>query len=81
MNDRRRLPRLAVNKRARVLFNQEQPPLECIVFDLNNRGAGLQLALNVSAPKWFELSFDNFRSRRNCCLAWQNKDKLGARFL
>ena len=81
MKERRRFPRLAVHRGARVLFNREQPPLDCIVFDLTSHGAGVQLALNTSAPKWFELSFDNFRSRRNCRLAWQNNDKLGACFL
>jgi hypothetical protein len=80
MEEKRRLPRHAVHKGARILFNQDKPPLDCIVFDLTSNGADLQLALNLHAPKWFELSFDNFRSRRHCRLAWQHNDKLGVCF-
>ena len=81
MEERRLFPRQGVEKRARVLFHENKPPLDCILFDLTNQGAGLQLALNLTAPKWFELSFDNFRSSRYCCLAWQNGEKLGVYFL
>jgi PilZ domain len=79
MHERRRFPRHAVHKRARVLFEHE-PPLDCVVFDLTSHGAGLCLTVPVSAPKCFELSFDGFRSRRFCRLAWQRDDRLGACF-
>ena len=79
MDERRRFRRHAVHKRARLLFGYE-PPLVCIVFDLRFHGAGLCLASPVNAPICFELSFDGFRSRRSCLLAWQRDNRLGARF-
>ena len=81
MQERRRFPRQAVHKRAKVLLNRDKTPLDCIVFDLTNHGAGIQLPFNMSVPMSFELSFDNFRSTRDCRVAWQNRDKLGACFL
>jgi len=80
MEQRRQSRRFFVHKRVRILFNEGKPPLDCLVFDLTNRGVGLQLPLNIYAPKWFELTFDNFRSRRQCRLAWQHNDKLGVWF-
>ena len=80
MQQRREVQRNAVQKRARVLFNQDMPPLDCIVLDLTNHGAGLQLALDLHAPQWFELSFDNFRSRRHCRVMWQRSGKVGVLF-
>jgi hypothetical protein len=80
MEERRQFRRHRVHRRAKVLFHEDKPPLECIVFDLTNHGAGLKLALNLYAPKWFELSFDEFRSTRHCSLAWQNNDHLGVTF-
>jgi len=80
MIEKRQFPRLAVLKSAKVLFHEDRPPLDCIVFDLSNHGAGIQVALKLYAPKWFVLSFDNFRSQRNCQLVWQRNDKLGVSF-
>jgi PilZ domain len=80
MKERRRFLRYAIQKRAKVHFSRDRPPLECTVFDLTSHGAGLQLALNLYAPKWFELSFDNFRSARQCQLVWQQNDRLGVSF-
>lgn len=81
MKERRQFPRQALQKAARVLFNENQPVLDCIVFDVSSRGAGIQLAPNQHAPELFELTFDNFRSRRQCRLVWQHNDKIGVCFL
>jgi len=54
MIERRQFLRLAIRKSAKVLFNENKFPLDCIVFDLSNHGAGIQIALNLYAPKWFE---------------------------
>jgi hypothetical protein len=82
MKERRQFPRQKVLKGARVLFDAGKPVLNCIVLDLSNHGAGIQLApdLNIYAPMLFELTFDNFRSTRQCRLAWQHNDKLGVCF-
>ena len=81
MQERRQYPRCMVHKGARVLFHEDKPALDCIVFDLSNHGACIELSLNLYAPAWFELTFDNFRSRRQCRLAWQRNNKLGVCFL
>ena len=81
MNERRQYRRQMVNKNALVLFQEGGPALDCIVLDLTNHGASIQLPLHLYATKWFELSFDNFRSKRQCRLAWQRDDKLGVCFL
>ncbi len=80
MKERRRTTRNAVNKRARIVFDRCTPPIDCVVHDLTSEGACIYFAVNFYAPKWFELSFDNFRSRRTCRLAWQHENKLGVAF-
>jgi hypothetical protein len=80
MEERRQLPRTRIHRKAKILLDKNIPPLDCTVTDLTNHGAGLKLALNLYAPKWFELSFDNFRSSRHCSLIWQDNDKIGVSF-
>ena len=80
MKERRRFPRSPVHKRAKVLFDRDETPSDCIVFDLTSHGVGLQLAPDVRVSSLFELSFDNFRSARDCHLAWRNNERLGACF-
>ena len=80
MEDRRTSIRQVVHRKARVLFDEGKPPLDCIILDLTHNGACLQLALNIYIPKWFELSLDNFKSKRPCHLIWQRDDRLGVCF-
>jgi PilZ domain len=80
VQEKRRLPRTRVNKSAKISFQNQASPVHCIVSDLNSGGACLDFALQVYASNWFDLSFDNFRTKRVCWVAWQQSNKLGVCF-
>jgi len=80
MEERRRLLRHVVLKSARIAYNDQSPPIDCIVRDLTNDGACLRFTTTMHSPELFELSFDNFRSTRACRVAWRQTDRLGVCF-
>jgi PilZ domain len=80
VQEKRRLSRTRVNKSARISFQNQASPVDCIVSDLNSGGACLDFAFQIYASNWFDLSFDNFRTKRVCRVAWQQNNKLGVCF-
>ncbi len=80
MPERRQLYRHPVNKSAQILFGGQASLMDCTVCDLTNAGACLLFATAMQLPESFELSFDFFRSARNCRIAWRNAERLGVCF-
>ncbi len=52
----------------------------CLVRDLSNRGAGIQLNGLTILPTEFSLSFDEFRTTHPCRLIWRQGDFIGVAF-
>ncbi|SCB51348.1 hypothetical protein GA0061099_101726 [Bradyrhizobium yuanmingense] len=52
----------------------------CLVRDLSNRGAGIQLNGLTLLPTEFSLSFDGFRTTSPCRLIWRQGDFIGVAF-
>ncbi|WP_461330645.1 PilZ domain-containing protein [Bradyrhizobium liaoningense] len=52
----------------------------CLVRDLSNRGAGIQLNGLTLLPTEFSLSFDEFRTTYPCRLIWRQGDFIGVAF-
>jgi hypothetical protein len=50
------------------------------VRDVTNRGAGIRMHDLAILPLNFDLSFDNFRTIRNCRLVWRAGDFIGVAF-
>ena len=57
MKEKRQVPRQAVHKTARVLFDRGCQPINCVVLNLTNHGAGVRLVSKMDAPNWFEFEF------------------------
>ena len=47
---------------------------------LQTRGAGIRTQDLAAIPLNFELSFDKFRTSRNCRLIWRDGDLVGLAF-
>jgi len=52
----------------------------CIVRDLTNHGACLQLPSTADLPDEFDLTFDAGRTLRKCRVAWQTLTNVGVSF-
>ena len=80
MEEKRKVRRPRVLKGAKIIFNQRVSSLDCIVRNLSDAGACLQLASQVGFPATFELSLDGDRSLRSCRVIWQGADRIGVAF-
>jgi hypothetical protein len=78
--DRRSTGRTKIAKGALLFFGQQAGVRSCTVTDITNTGAGLRTHDTALIPLTFELSFDNFRTIRECRLIWRDGDYLGAAF-
>jgi hypothetical protein len=76
MDDRRSIGRTKIGKEALLFFGAQTGVRPCAVTDITNVGAGIRAAI----PLNFELSFDKFRSSRNCRLIWRDCDLVGVAF-
>ena len=81
MEERRAVPRTRVLKGARIIINQHRSTISCVVRNLTNIGARLDVATTAGIPDRFELSFENAcHSRRACRVVWRRHDRLGVAF-
>ncbi len=79
MHERRRFPRTKVFKSAKVARNGRST-VSCIVRDLSDRGACLQLTSTADLPAEFDLSFDTGNKSRKCRVVWQTPTNVGVSF-
>ena len=78
--ERRSIGRTRINRNALLFFRGQTGVFSCCVRDVTNSGAGIRLErLNV-LPVEFVLSFDNFRTVRECRLVWRDSDFVGVAF-
>ena len=54
--------------------------INCVVRNLSDKGACLEVVSPVGIPDDFELVFDNDHSRRGCKVAWRSEHRVGVQF-
>lgn len=79
MLERRRFQRTIVFKAATLIL-ASRTTVRCIVRDLSNHGARLQLHCTANLPIEFDLTFDTGRTLRKCRVAWQTPTNVGVSF-
>jgi hypothetical protein len=79
MLERRRIQRTIVFKAATLMLANHSI-LPCVVRDLSNHGARLQLSSTAGLPDEFDLTFDTGRTLRKCRVAWQTLTNVGVSF-
>jgi len=80
MNERRSIGRTKIAKDALLFFGEQTGMRSCGVMDITNAGAGIRTQDLPAIPLRFELSFDTFRTSRNCRLIWRDGDFVGVAF-
>jgi len=79
MLERRRFPRIKVFKGAKIIL-AGRSTITCVVRNLGNHGACLQLPSTADLPAEFDLSFDTGVTLRKCRVAWQTITNAGVSF-
>ena len=80
MEENRLVQRTRVLKNATIVFNHRSSTVDCVVRNLTNRGACLQVTSTAGIPAAFQLTLDGGRSCRDCRVRWSRADRLGVAF-
>jgi hypothetical protein len=80
MLDRRRAPRLRSLKSGRIDFNPHWPPIDCVIRDVSDTGACIEMAGEFNTSLEFELTFLTARETRMCRQVWRRDNRLGVVF-
>lgn len=76
---RRKAPRARTLKSAQIVWLGGDP-IACIVRNLSESGACLELREPMPPRNTFDLVFDADRSRRYCWVAWRRPPRMGVKF-
>lgn len=79
MQERRKITRTRVLKGAKFLLGKSSV-MDCIVRDLTNVGAGVEVPNTIDLPEALDLTFNGGRSFRQCRLVWRKLNKTGVEF-
>ena len=78
--ERRTINRTRISKGAILFFSARSGVHACLVRNVTDDGAGIRAQDLRILPLNFNLSFDNFRTNRNCRLIWREGDFIGLAF-
>jgi PilZ domain len=78
--EQRQAPRLRALIGARIVFNNGQATLDCLIRDVSETGAKLILSAPVPLPDRFELIIPQKGITRRVRVAWRRATEIGVRF-
>jgi len=76
--ENRRAARKRVLKTSHIVFSDKVPKLECVVRNVSETGASLQVSTTIGIPTNFYVIIDGVR--RHCRSVWRTDIKLGIAF-
>jgi PilZ domain-containing protein len=80
--DRRRYPRMALGLKGSMAFGPCMPRCRCMIADISEGGARLDVGLLLDPPERFGLSLPPARVfRRECRLVWRREFDIGIKFI
>jgi PilZ domain len=79
MQERRKVARTRVLKGAKFLLGKSSVR-DCVVRNLTNSGAGIEVPNTLDLPEDLQLTFDGSRTARKCRLVWRKLNKTGVEF-
>jgi hypothetical protein len=75
----RRRQRLKTFKGGAIIYGLV-PPVDCIVRNLSDTGAAIQLVDPASTPDAFQLLIKPEMIKRTCNVVWRSETRIGVRF-
>ena len=79
-SERRESARLRVFKGAKLVLGTSSL-IDCVVRNMTNAGARIQIANTVELPEAFGLSFDGGYTVKPCRIVWRSVTEIGVEFL
>src|SRR4051794_27059358 len=73
-------PRLKVLLAAKMIFNNGQSALDCLIRNLSDTGAKLIVSAAVTLPECFDLIIPQKSLTRRARIAWRRGEDIGVRF-
>lgn len=67
--------------RARIVFNNQNTTIECIVKNISRSGAKIQLDNSLSLPTHFDLDIPQRGKTYRSRMVWRDADALGVSFI
>jgi len=80
MQERRKCTRSRVRKDAKLVIGGSAM-VDCVVRDLTNDGACIELSGTADLPENLDMTFDGGHSFRPCRLAWRSVNASGVQFV
>ena len=79
MSERRRYPRIRVQKDAKIVVGTFSV-FDCVVRDLSGSGARLEIQGAADLPEAVDVTFDGGHTFRPCRLRWRSPTETGVEF-
>ena len=79
MNEKRTAPRRRNLKIAYIVISEKAPKLECIIRNISESGALLQVSTTFGIPTTFDLILDDVT--RPCRTVWRSETTIGIAFV
>lgn len=80
MPERRDGHRARTLRSGKIVFNYKGSVFDCVVRNLSDEGACLQVESTAQIPKEFALLLDGETTPRKCHKAWRSDDRVGIAF-
>jgi len=78
--NRRGARRVRTLKGGRIILNGGYSVFDCVIRNLSDTGAMLQLSGPLGIPTHFELAMDASKARRPCTVRWRTDRAIGVSF-
>jgi PAS domain-containing protein len=80
MDERRKGQRSRAFRGGKILLNQKRSVIDCVIRNLSDDGACLQVQTTIGIPADFDLQIEGEATSRPCHLAWQTNTRVGVAF-
>lgn len=78
--EKRAAPRHRTFKGGKITFRYLGAGIECVIRNLSETGACLQVESQVGIPDTFELFITDDKSVRTCRVVWRSGNRIGVAF-
>jgi PilZ domain-containing protein len=79
MTEKRSTPRQRTLKGGRIVFNNARSTFDCVIRNLSDKGARLEVASVIGMPDSFDLMLPD-GTKRACQVIWRKPKEIGVAF-
>jgi hypothetical protein len=80
MEERRKDQRHRTYKAAEISFSGRSTAIDCVVKNVSEGGAALEVASPIGIPDEFDLVMTGDRTVRRCRVVWRKATRIGVKF-